>query len=316
MTAQPLDTLSRDPDIAAFKAQLRELSRLREAAPPSIEDERRAFDAQHGAVPPAEGCDVEVFDLAGVRGERLTPAGADPGRALIYFHGGGYMFGSPLSHRHLVSRLAAAARVVAYNIEYRLAPEHPYPAGLDDAVLAYRHVLSEGFDAREIVVAGESAGGNLTAALLLKLRELGLPQPAGAYLLSPWLDMSQSGPSFEARGTHDPMITHAALTACSQAYRAGACADDPLISPVKGDLTGLPPIMIQVGADEVLLSDAVEFAHRAALAGVDMRLHVWADMVHAWPLFHFALPVAGAAAIAEAGAWIAGRLGREAAACA
>ncbi|WP_369818586.1 alpha/beta hydrolase fold domain-containing protein, partial [Phenylobacterium sp. Root700] len=184
----------------------------------------------------------------------------------------------------------------------------PYPAGLDDAEQAYRFVLGEGFKPEDIVLGGESAGGNLTAALLLKLRDLGLAQPAGAYLLSPWLDMTQSGASFAARGPHDPMITHAALTACSAAYRAGASAEDPLISPAMADLAGLPPLFIQVGADEVLLSDSVEFTRRAALAGIDVRLHVWAEMVHAWPLFHFALPVSGLAAIHEAGAWMARQL--------
>jgi len=298
-----------DPDIEAFKAQLVQLTALRTSAPPSVEAERQAFEQQHGAVPPAEDCEVSPIAAGQVRGERITPRGADTSKALIYHHGGGHMFGSALSHRHLVSRLAAAAGVVAFNMDYRLAPEAPYPAGLEDAERAYRYVLGEGFAPEAMIVGGESAGGNLTAALLLKLRDLGLQQPAGAYLLSPWLDMSQSGDSYQARAAHDPMITQAALQACSVAYRGGAPADDPLISPVKADLAGLPPFFIQVGADEVLLSDSLEFARRAALAGIDVRLHVWADMVHAWPLFHFALPVSGLVAIDEAGAWIAHRLG-------
>lgn len=299
-----------DPNIADFKQQLLQLTKLRESAPPTVEAERQAFDAQHGAVPPADDCEITPLAIGPVRGERIVPAGADASKALIYHHGGGHMFGSALSHRHLVSRLAAAAGVVAYNMEYRLAPEHPYPAGLEDAEAAYRFVLAEGFEPANLIVGGESAGGNLTAALLLKLRDLGMEQPAGGYLLSPWLDMTQSGDSYALRGPHDPMITHAALSACSEAYRAGASADDPLISPAKADLAGLPPLFIQVGADEVLLSDSIEFARRAALAGVEVRLHVWADMVHAWPLFHFALPVSGLAAIDEAGAWIARRLAR------
>lgn len=298
-----------DPDIAGFKQQLAQLTAMRESQPPSIEVERQAFDGQHGSVPPAEGCEITPIEAGAVRGERITPKGADTSKALIYFHGGGHLFGSALSHRHLVSRLAAAAGVVAYNMEYRLAPENPYPAGLDDAEQAYRYVLEQGFKPENLIVGGESAGGNLTAALLLKLRDQGLPQPAGAYLLSPWLDMTQSGVSYAVRGPHDPMITHAAMTGCSAAYRAGASAEDPLISPAKADLAGLPPLFIQVGADEVLLSDSVEFTRRAALAGIDVRLHVWADMVHAWPLFHFALPVSGLAAIDEAGAWISRQLG-------
>jgi acetyl esterase/lipase len=301
--------IGRDPDIAAFKEQMAAMTAFRAAEPVSVEEERAQFDAFHGAMPLAEDCVIEPIVADGVRGERITPHGADTSRALLYHHGGGHIFGSALSHRHLVSRLAAAAGVVAFNMDYRLAPEHPYPAGLDDAVATYRYVLGQGFAADQLVVGGESAGGNLTVALLLKLRELGLPLPAGAYLLSPWLDLTLAGESYEARAPHDPMITRAALDRCVTAYLGdGASADDPLVSPVKADLAGLPPLLIQVGTDELFLSDSTAFAERAALAGLDVELHVRAEMVHAWPLFHLALPTSGPAAIAEAGAWIARRL--------
>jgi acetyl esterase/lipase len=301
----------RDPDIAAFKEQMAAMTAFRAAEPVSFEEERAQFDAFHGAMPPAEDCTIEPIVADGVRGERIIPHGADTSRALLYHHGGGHIFGSALSHRHLVSRLAAAAGVVAFNMDYRLAPEHPYPAGLDDAVATYRYVLGQGFAADQLVVGGESAGGNLTVALLLKLRELGLPLPAGAYLLSPWLDLTLAGESYEARARHDPMITRAALDRCVTAYLGdSASADDPLVSPVKADLAGLPSLFIQVGTDELFLSDSTIFADRAALAGIDVELHVWAGMVHAWPLFHLALPLSGPAAITEAGAWIARRLGR------
>lgn len=301
----------RDPDIAAFKEQMAAMTAFRAAEPVSFEEERAQFDAFHGAMPPAEDCTIEPIVAGGVRGERIIPPGADTSRALLYHHGGGHIFGSALSHRHLVSRLAAAAGVVAFNMDYRLAPEHPYPAGLDDAVATYRYVLGQGFAADRLVVGGESAGGNLTAALLLKLRELGLPLPAGAYLLSPWLDLTLAGESYEARAPYDPMITRAALDRCITAYLGDSVsADDPLVSPIKADLAGLPPLFIQVGTDELFLSDSTTFADRAALAGIDVELHVWAEMVHAWPLFHLALPASGPAAIAEAGAWIARRLGR------
>lgn len=137
-----------------------------------------------------------------------------------------------------------------------------------------------------------------------------MPVPA-VYLLSPWLDLTLAGESYEARAQHDPMITRAALDRCVTAYLGdSASADDPLVSPIKADLTGLPPLFIQVGTDELFLSDSTIFADRAALAGIDVELHVWAEMVHAWPLFHLALPLSGPAAITEAGAWIARRLGR------
>lgn len=303
--------IGRDPDIAAFKEQMAAITAFRAADPVSFEEERAQFDAFHGAMPPAEDCVIEPIVADGVRGERITPHGADTSRALLYHHGGGHTFGSALSHRHLVSRLAAAAGVVAFNMDYRLAPEHPYPAGLDDAVATYRYVLGQGFTADQLVVGGESAGGNLTVALLLKLRELGLPLPAGAYLLSPWLDLTLAGESYEARAPHDPLITRAALDRCVTAYLGdSASTDDPLVSPVKADLSGLPPLFIQVGTDELFLSDSTTFAGRAALAGIDVELHVWAEMVHAWPLFHLALPFSGPAAITEAGAWIARHLAR------
>lgn len=303
--------VGQDPDIAAFKEQMAAMTAFRAAEPVSFEEERAQFDAFHGAMPPAEDCVIEPIVADGVRGERIVPHGADTSRALLYHHGGGHTFGSALSHRHLVSRLAAAAGVVAFNMDYRLAPEHPYPAGLDDAVATYRYVLGQGFAADQIIVGGESAGGNLTAALLLKLRALDMDLPAGAYLLSPWLDLTLAGASYEARAPHDPLITRPALDRCVAAYvGAGTAVDDPLVSPIKADLTGLPPLFIQVGTDELFLSDSTTFADRAALAGVEVELHVWAEMVHAWPLFHLALPVSGPAAITEAGAWIARRLAR------
>lgn len=301
----------RDPDIAAFKDQMAAMTAFQATQPTSLESERTQFDAFHGAMPPAENCAIEPIVADGVRGERITPQGADTRRALLYHHGGGHTFGSSLSHRHLVSRLATAAGIVAFNMDYRLAPEHPYPAGLDDAVATYHYVLDQGFAADQIILGGESAGGNLTVALLLKLRDLGLPLPAAAYLLSPWLDMSLEGESYDARASHDPLITRAALDRCVAAYLGGgASADDPLVSPIKANLVGLPPLLIQVGTDELFLSDSTRFADRMALAGGQVELHVWAEMVHAWPLFHLALPVSGPAAIAEAGAWIARQFAR------
>ncbi|RJF92355.1 alpha/beta hydrolase [Noviherbaspirillum saxi] len=289
---------------AAWVAQALEQAK----SPPSLDDQRRSFDALMGAVPIADNCEVSSITSGGVRGEIIVPRDADLSKALVYHHGGGFTFGSVLSHRHLVSRLAKAAGVVAYNMEYRLAPETPYPGAIEDALQTYHFMKTEGFAPCRMVFAGESAGGNLTASLLLKIRELGLEQPAGAYLLSPWLDLTQSGDTYQERAAYDPMLTRPALDFCSQAYRAGKDATDPMISPLNAQLSGLPSMFIQVGTDEVLLSDSLEFARRAALAGLDVRLHVWQDMVHAWPLFHTSLPSAGLAAIDEAGAWIAERL--------
>ncbi|WP_298674222.1 alpha/beta hydrolase [uncultured Sphingomonas sp.] len=297
-----------ESEIAQFKQGWRaQVAAMADAPPPTIQQQRDAFEAEHGAVPPAADCTIEPIDHGGIRGERITPAGADTTKALLYHHGGGHAFGSSQSHRHLVSRLASAAGVVAYNMDYALAPERPFPAGLDDAMANWRFVQSQGFAPGDIIVGGESAGGNLTLALVAKLLGERAALPSGAYLLSPWLDLTQSGEAYDVRGPHDPMISRDALQMMATLYCGDADRGDRLISPLNADLAGLPPLLIQVGADEVLLGDSTRLAHRAALAGGDVTLRVWPEMIHAWPLFHHVLPTAGNAAIAEAGGWIAHR---------
>ncbi len=208
------------------------------------------------AIPMAPGCTTETLDLGGVKAERINHPDRSASRISILLHGGGHVLGSLASHRHLVSRLAVAAGVPAVHVDYRLAPEHPYPAGLDDAVAAYRAVLAGGTDPASIVVGGESAGGNLAAALLLKLRELRLPQPGGLYLLSPWLDMAATGDSYQKLAARDPMLSRDRLLLVAAAYLGGR-PDDAFTSPNRADLAGLPPMLIQVGADSVLLSDSL-----------------------------------------------------------
>lgn len=299
-----------ESEIEAFKRRWIEQAAIVAAGPPpTIEQQRAAFDAEHGAVPPADNCVIEAIDNGKVRGERVIPAGADRRKALLYHHGGGYAFGSSLSHRHLVSRLASAAGVIAYNMDYALAPEDPYPAGLNDAVKAWKFVTDEGFRPENIAVGGESAGGNLTLALVLKLRALGSALPRGVYLLSPWLDLTQSGEAYDICASRDPMVSREVLQGLADIYRGNAPPADPLISPLFADLAGLPPLLVQAGGDEVLLGDSTRLAHRFALAGGDVTLRVWPEMVHAWPLFQHSIPVAGNAAIQEAGRWIADLLG-------
>lgn len=294
-----------ETEIAAFKRRWIEKAAVMADGPPlTIDQQRAAFDAEHGAVPPAENCAIERIDNGKVRGERIVPAGADTEKALLYHHGGGYVFGSALSHRHLVSRIASAAGVVAYNMDYALAPENPYPAALDDAVNAWQFVVGEGFSPDDIVVGGESAGGNLTLALVLRLRQRGFALPTGIYLLSPWLDLTQSGEAYDICAARDPMVSRDVLQGLADGYCGSAPPANPLISPLFAELAGLPPMFVQTGGDEVLLGDSTRLAHRFALAGGDVTLRVWPEMVHAWPLFQHAIPVAGNAAIAEAGQWI------------
>jgi len=301
------DTTYKDPDIANF----REIWKQRQATrgQMTVAEQRESFDLQMSAIPLAPNCATESLNFDGVPAEKITPANATAGKALLYLHGGGHMFGSIKSHRSFVSRLAMAGHVTAFHIDYRLAPENPYPAALEDALKAYRRILAMGFSADNLIVGGESAGGNLAAALLLKVREEKLPQPAGLYLLSPWLDMTSTAESYQKVGSRDPMITKDGIDLVAKAYLGGQ-ADNSFTSPVRADPSGLPPMLIQVGSEEVLLSDSITFANNAAMAGIEVKLHVAPEMPHAFPLFHFMLR-AGLAAIDEAGDWMRQRFGEK-----
>ncbi|MGX9390763.1 alpha/beta hydrolase [Nitrobacteraceae bacterium UC4446_H13] len=295
----------KDPDVAAFWAWCKERAAKRAAM--SLAETRASFDTDMGRIPLADNVTTESLSFGNVPAEKITPANATPGKAVLYLHGGGHIFGSIKSHRHFVSRLAVATEATAWHIDYRLAPEHPYPAAIEDALAAYRALLDSGIAPADLVVGGESAGGNLAAALLLKLKDENLPQPAGLYLLSPWLDMTTTAESYDKVGARDPMISREGIVGVATAY-LGNQPDNPLASPVRADVSGLPPMLIQVGSEEVLLSDSITFANNAAMTGIDVSLRVWAGMPHAWPLFHPFLR-AGLPAIDEAGAWMRKRLG-------
>ncbi len=297
----------RDPDVATFREIWKKRQETRGQM--TVAEQRENFDREMSAIPLAPGCATENLNFDGVRAEKITPANATSGKALLYLHGGGHMFGSIKSHRSFVSRLATAGRVTAFHIDYRLAPENPYPAAIDDALKAYRRILAMGFSADNLIVGGEFAGGNLATALLLKVREVKLPQPAGLYLLSPWLDMTTTAESYQKVGARDPMITKEGIEMVSKAYLGGK-PDDAFTSPVRADPSGLPPMLIQVGSEEVLLSDSITFANNAAMAGIEVKLHVAPEMPHAFPLFHFLLR-AGLVAIDEAGDWMRQRLGEK-----
>jgi acetyl esterase/lipase len=295
----------KDPDVAAFWAWCKERAAKRAAM--SLAETRASFDTDMGRIPLADNVTAESLSFGNVPAEKITPANATPGKAVLYLHGGGHIFGSIKSHRHFVSRLAVATKATAWHIDYRLAPEHPYPAAIEDALAAYRALLDSGIAPADLVVGGESAGGNLAAALLLKLKDENLPQPAGLYLLSPWLDMTTTAESYDKVGARDPMISREGIVGVATAY-LGNQPDNPLASPVRADVSGLPPMLIQVGSEEVLLSDSITFANKAAMTGIDVSLRVWAGMPHAWPLFHPFLR-AGLPAIDEVGAWMRKRLG-------
>lgn len=239
----------------------------------------------------ARGVDVEQAQIAGIDVDWLRPKNARQDKVIYYLHGGAYVLGSRRTHRQLVSHMARAAGVVAVLPEYRLAPEHPFPAGLDDAVAVYRGLLKAGFDAGDIIISGDSAGGGLTAATLLALRHAGVPLPAAAVLLSPFLDVTRSGESATTRADRDPWFDVEDIDVVARYY----CPDEsqwrnPLVSPVFANVAGLPPTLIQVGDDEILLSDSTRFAEKLAAQGIDVELEIWPGMWHVFQMFVGKMP--------------------------
>jgi epsilon-lactone hydrolase len=250
---------------------------------------------------------VDPVDADGVPGEWTLCPGSDPGRVLVFLHGGGYMAGSLDSHRHVIARAGCEARARTLALAYRLAPEHPFPAALDDAVAGYRFVLKQGIAPERIALSGESAGGGLAVAAALRLREAGDPLPGCLWLSSPWVDLALRGGSLRTKAAADPLIQEAYLFALARAYLGGVDARNPLVSPLYADLRDLPPMLIQVGSAETLLDDAVRMARAAGSAGVSVTLRIWPEMIHAWHLF-FPQLAEGRAALAEAGRFVEAHL--------
>lgn len=277
------------------------------ASPDTDLAELRAGYAMMGAMVPVDDTvQVEVGELGGVPGEWLSPIVADEGRVVLYFHGGGYNIGSAETHRSMLTHLATRARTRVFSADYRLAPESPYPAAIDDATAAYESLLAVGTDPARIIVAGDSAGGGLALALLTRLRDAAVALPAGAVALSPWTDLAGSSASITANEDLDIMLGRPLLHHWATAYLDGADPEHPHASPLHADLTGLPPILVQVGDTEVLLDEGVRFAARAADAGVDITLQVEPDMFHVWPFFAGIVPESDAA-LADASDWILAR---------
>lgn len=232
--------------------------------------------------------DVEITTVYadGVSAEWLIPAGATPEKVMIYLHGGGYVMGSPATHRSIVARLAKACGIRALSIDYRLAPEHPFPAALEDSLTAYQWVIDQGVSPKNILIAGDSAGAGLTLATLLSLRDKNEPLPAMALCISPWTDLTLTGSSLATNAKIDPYVSHDLLKLGAH-YVAESEAQLPLISPLYADLKGLPPLLIHAGTDEVLLSDSTRLAEAARNAGVKVTIKIWERM---WHDFHLWAP--------------------------
>ncbi|HYR73746.1 MAG TPA: alpha/beta hydrolase [Candidatus Acidoferrum sp.] len=251
--------------------------------------ERRAqYERAEKVFPTPPDVKVERVNVPAAPAEWLRPPSAVPGRVVLYLHGGGYVIGSPRSHRHLAAAIAGAAGASALLLDYRLAPEHPFPAAVEDATAAYRWLLDQAIAPEHIVIAGDSAGGGLTVATVLALREARVPLPAGGVCISPWVDLTCSGASYATKAAADPIVRRAGVEEMARAYLGATPPRTPLASPLFADLRGLPPLLIHVGSDEVLLDDAVQLAERAKAAGVDATLEIYDRMIHVW---HWFLPM-------------------------
>jgi epsilon-lactone hydrolase len=287
-------------DIDAIRAMLAALPT--EDVP--MDELRRRYDAFSTVLLPPASVSIEPAELGGVKGEWITPAQPVAGRTMLYLHGGGYVIGSPTSHRHLAGAIAEAVAAPLFVADYRMAPDHPFPAAVEDALAAYEALLERGQDPAQLIVAGDSAGGGLTLATLLAARDRRLPLPAAAVLISPWTDLGLSGETMTTLRTRDPILHKKRLVEMAGLYLDGKDPLTPLASPLYADLAGLPPLLIQVGSEELLLDDSRRLAARAADQGVAAELEIWDEMIHVWHFFYPQLQE-GREAIAKIGAFVA-----------
>ncbi len=256
---------------------------------------RDNMNAQSGMMPAPDGISFEEATVGGVAGLWARPDGGVTDAVVLYLHGGGYVIGSPDSHRNITAQLAQRLGCSVLSLDYALAPEAPHPAAVNDAVAAYQALLADGIAPSKIAISGDSAGGGLTLAMLMKLRDDGIAMPACAVPLSPWTDLTLSGDSMQSMAGLDPMCNADGLGRMAAWFVGDHDYQDPYISPLFGDATGLPPLLIHVGEIETLRDDAVRFATLAAAAGVDCTVKVFPEMVHVFQVFAGIVPEADAA---------------------
>ena len=292
-----------DTEIAAVRAMLAANPR-----PPDLATRRKRLDGLSALYELPADVRITAEDANGVAAEWTDTPAADRSRVILFLHGGGYVSGSILSHRQMVAEAGrqAGSRTLALN--YRLAPEHPFPAAVDDALAGYRFLLSQGYQPNHIAIAGDSAGGGITLAALVSLRDAGEPLPACAWCVSPWVDLECLGASMNTKAATDPMIQKPYLQEIAAAYLHGADPRAPTAAPLYARLDGLPPLLIQVGSAETLLDDSIRIAGAAGAADVRVTLEVWPDMIHVWHLFYPQL-TAGRQALASVGRFIQSHTG-------
>lgn len=255
-----------------------------------IEVQRRDWEEGALQTPLPPDTHIEPLSADGVPCEKVSCGIVDQSKVMLWLHGGGFNAGSAKTHRELAARLSLATGIPILLPDYRLAPEYPFPAGLEDSVKVYRWLIRHGTHPGHIVVGGDSAGGGLAISTLLSLLDAGEPMPAAAVLISPMLDLTLSGESIQSRAALDPLVSREGLSAAIKLYIGNRDPREPLLSPIYADLHGLPPMLIHVGDHERLLSDSVTLAERASAVGVEVNLDIWAEMWHVWHAFAATLP--------------------------
>ncbi|HJM27020.1 MAG TPA: alpha/beta hydrolase [Acidimicrobiales bacterium] len=292
----------------AIKEQLRMLSEA-VGGVETVEEQRAQFEmAMSMMTVPPDGVTWTEVDAGGVPAIWANPEGGSADHVIQYVHGGGYKIGSANGYRNFTGQLARAVGCRVLNVDYRLAPEHPHPAAVNDSSAAYRWLLDQGYGSDRIAISGDSAGGGLTLSTLLRLRDDGVALPVAGIPISPWVDMEGLGESMTTRAEVDVLVSPEGLKEGADVFLAGQDARDPLASPLYGDFAGIPPLLIQVGDEETLLDDSTRMAEVAGLAGVDVSLEVFPEMQHVFQLFVGNMPEADKA-LAKITAWLRPRLG-------
>ncbi len=254
---------------------------------------RRVGDSITAKIPLPPGTNIKPILFDKFSAEMIRPPRARQDFVLLYFHGGGYVMGSTKTHRAFIAKIVNEVGIRALSVDYRLAPENPFPASLEDALEAYNWLTQEiKIEASQIIVGGDSAGGGLSVALMLALREMGKPLPAAAFCIAPWTDLTVSGSSVVENRDKDSMIQHFDIPSWAKMYYSTYDPHHPLISPLFADLQGLPPILLQVSEDEILRDDSVRFAWKARTAGVEVELQKWKGLIHVWQMFWQYIPEA------------------------
>jgi len=275
-----------------YEGILEVLNSLPDTSGLSFDERRSNFEVQASQLPVADNVSCEALTVDNIPAEWIVPAHTQERSTILYLHGGGYCIGSINTHRGMVTHISAAAGIKSLLIDYRLAPEHPYPAAVEDSTAAYKWLLSQGVASGDIIIAGDSAGGGLTVSTLVSLKAKGIPLPAAAVLISPWVDLAMTGDSVISKAEIDPVVTKEGLIEMAEAYMDVTDPRTPLASPLYADLEGLPPMLIHVGTSEILLDDSTRLVDRATKAGVEVTLNAAEGMCHIWHFFTIMLPEA------------------------